>query len=112
MSFKASNQRQLPNNLVPGVGTLSKSFDHAAYHFYVRYKEETFSVNLRDFLARLERAVIFITLANTNGSQKDTARLLKLKVTTLNTKIKKLNISIVKVPKVNAAVNEPGVENS
>ena len=112
MSFKASNQRQRLNNIVPGYGALFSSFDHAAYHFYMRHNGETASVNLRDFLARLERAVIFITLANTTGSQKDTARLLKLKVTTLNWKIKKLNIHIVKVPKVNAAGNEPGVENS
>ena len=112
MSFKASNQRHRFDTLAPGEGALSTTFDHAAYHLYLRYNGETAAVNLRDFIARLERAVIFITLAKTNGRQKDAARLLKLKETTLSSKIKKLNITVVKVPKVNAAVNEPGVENS
>jgi DNA-binding NtrC family response regulator len=111
MSLNVSNKRRRFNSGIFGEGALSTSFDHAVYHFFKRYNGETCSVNLRDFLARLERAVIYVTLANTNGSQKDAARLLRIKESTLSMKIKKLHIHIVKVAKVSKAVNEPGVRN-
>jgi DNA-binding NtrC family response regulator len=77
---------------------LQRHFDRAAYSFFMRYNGEEPVLSLHDFMASFERAVVFETLVRTHGSQKETAAVLKLKKQTLNWKVKKQNIHIVKVP--------------
>jgi transcriptional regulator with GAF, ATPase, and Fis domain len=49
-------------------------------------------INLRDVIASFERRLIESTLETTGGVQKEAARLLGLKPTTLNEMIKRYNI--------------------
>ena len=49
-------------------------------------------INLRDVIANFERRLIESTLESTGGVQKEAARLLGLKPTTLNEMIKRHNI--------------------
>lgn len=51
---------------------------------------------LKDFIQEMERKIIMRALQICNGNQKNTARLLDIKTTTLNVKIKKMNIHIEK----------------
>jgi DNA-binding NtrC family response regulator len=51
-------------------------------------------INLREVIAGFERRIIESTLDTTGGVQKDAARLLGLKPTTLNEMIKRYNISL------------------
>jgi DNA-binding NtrC family response regulator len=50
--------------------------------------------NLQDEVHRFEAAIIRCALQKTGGRQRRAARLLGVKVTTLNTKIKRLNILV------------------
>jgi DNA-binding NtrC family response regulator len=77
---------------------LGRHFDRAAYQFFMRHNGDPPILNLRDFMARFERALVFETLVRTHGSQKETADFLKLKKQTLNWKVKKQHILITKVP--------------
>ena len=54
------------------------------------------SVPLGVLMNTVERSIIIRTLSMVNGSQKDAAKILGLKYTTLNEKIKKYNIQIRK----------------
>ena len=74
---------------------LDRQFDQTAVNFYLKYGEVT-GLSLREFLSRIERAVVFETLVRTHGSQKETAELLKVKKQTLNWKVKKQHIQITK----------------
>jgi len=74
---------------------LDRQFDRAALNFYSKYGEVP-GLSLREFLSRIERAVVFETLVRTHGSQKETAELLKVKKQTLNWKVKKQHIQITK----------------
>lgn len=51
---------------------------------------------LKEFMTDMERKIIMRALQICNGNQKNTARLLDIKTTTLNVKIKKMNIRIEK----------------
>jgi DNA-binding NtrC family response regulator len=77
---------------------LQRHFDRAAYQFFMRHNGEPPALGLREFMARFERAVVFETLVRTHGSQKETADFLKLRKQTLNWKVKKQHIQIIKVP--------------
>jgi len=60
------------------------------------YLMETLS--LRDFIITLEKCIIFRALSEVNGNQKEAARFLGIKYTTLNEKIKKYKIDFKKSP--------------
>ena len=49
-------------------------------------------IGLKEFIEELERTLIVKTLAKFNGNQKDSARFLGIKYTTLNEKIRRYNI--------------------
>lgn len=53
---------------------------------------------LREVLNILEKAILIKVLSHVNGNQKDAAKFLDLKYTTLNEKIKKYNIEFFKSP--------------
>lgn len=94
------NPQKGPFSLTPAERALSKAamdrqFDRAAVGFYARYGELP-GLSLREFLGRIERAVVFETLVRTHGSQREAADLLKVKKQTLNWKVKKQRIQITK----------------
>ena len=66
--------------------------DQIIFH---HYSEKT-QFNLRNFLDKLERAVLIKTLSVFNGKQKDAAAFLDMNYTTLNEKIKRHKITIRK----------------
>ncbi len=84
-----------PSGHIFKKAVLDRQFDRAAINFYLRYGELP-GFSLREFLSRIERAVVFETLVRTHGSQKETAELLKVKKQTLNWKVKKQHIQITK----------------
>lgn len=53
---------------------------------------------LKDFISQTEREVILNILAKTQGNQKEASKVLGLKYTTLNQKLKKYKIRIKKIP--------------
>ena len=68
------------------------------YKFIVEFfcKKETLS--LKEFIMTLEKCIILRTLSKYNGNQKDAAKFLGIKYTTLNEKIKKYKIDFRKSP--------------
>jgi DNA-binding NtrC family response regulator len=75
---------------------MDKQFDREAVSFYLKYSQGQAGPGLREFLSRFERAIVFETLVRTRGSQKETANLLKVKKQTLNWKVKRQHIQIMK----------------
>ncbi len=63
---------------------------------FIDYFFATGSIPLRDFMDRMERNIILRTLNRVNGNQKQAAKILGLKSTTLNEKIKKFRIQLRK----------------
>lgn len=61
------------------------------------YCTET-KLNFKEFLDKLERILIVKTLSIFNGNQKDSAKFLGMKYTTLHEKVKRHNISFRKSP--------------
>jgi transcriptional regulator with GAF, ATPase, and Fis domain len=55
-------------------------------------------LDLKDFIQKIERDIIVRTLASVQGNQKAAARLLGLKHTTLNEKVKRFRIRFRKTP--------------
>lgn|GEM_PF-4816447 len=82
----------------PGEHPFPEEFHEAACRFFREFNGNPPSRALSDFLVRFERAIIFETLTNMNGCQRKAARFLGLKNTTLNQKIKALNIQVAKIP--------------
>ncbi len=85
-----------PNGRAFKPAGLDRHFDRAAFDFFTKYNGAPPNLSLHDFLDRFERAVVFETLVRNNGSQKETAAILKVKKQTLNWKVKKQHILITK----------------
>jgi len=68
------------------------------YKFIVEFfcKKET--LPLKEFIVTLEKCIILRALSKFNGNQKDAAKFLGIKYTTLNEKIKKYKIDFRKNP--------------
>lgn len=68
------------------------------YKFIVEFfcKKET--LPLKEFIMTLEKCIILRTLSKFNGNQKEAAKFLGIKYTTLNEKIKKYRIDFRKSP--------------
>lgn len=77
--------------------TLEQEFEEELYRFFLEYRLARKNSSLKDCLEGFERAVISRTLRELGGNQKAAARFLGLKYTTLNEKVKKQRIQIVKV---------------
>ena len=56
------------------------------------------TIPMKTFIESLEKDIIFNMLVKVNGNQKEVARLLGMKYTTLNQKIKKYGINFKKKP--------------
>ena len=76
----------------------AEDFEEAIRRFFLEFQIAPQNANLKDYLGRLERAIILRTLEEFNGHKKAAARFLRMKYTTLNEKIKKYHINIVKIP--------------
>jgi len=72
-------------------------------YFYIKQK----TLCLREILNNLEKEILIEVLYRVKGNQRDAARFLDLKCSTLNEKIKKHNIKIskTKIQKINIEVN-------
>jgi DNA-binding NtrC family response regulator len=82
----------------PGEARAQGDFERAAWWFFKEFNGQPPHDSLHDFLAHFERAIVFNTLAEMDGCQRRAARFLKLKNTTLNRKVKILQIHFVKTP--------------
>ena len=72
-----------------------------ALDFFVEYVCTNGTIDLKELLEELERTIIIKILSKLNGNQKDAAKFLGIKYTTLNEKVKKYNIHFRKEPVVN-----------
>jgi len=69
-----------------------------ALDFFVEYACMNNGIDLKEFIEELERTIIIKTLARFNGNQKDSARFLGIKYTTLHEKIRRYDIHFRKEP--------------
>jgi transcriptional regulator with GAF, ATPase, and Fis domain len=81
-----------------GDVSLPAEFGRAAFGFFEKHKAISRRIGLHEFMALFEEAVIFETLARSQGGQKEAARILGLKNTTLNMKIKRHNVRFSRMP--------------
>jgi DNA-binding NtrC family response regulator len=78
--------------------SVERKFREKALNFFVDCFCLKNDVDLKEFLENLERNIIVNALSRFNGNQKNTARYLGLKHTTLHQKVKKYNIHFRKQP--------------
>lgn len=75
-----------------------KEFLDAFFNFFIEYFYIHDTIELKDFINSLERAILVRMLERFNGNQKDTAKFLSINHTTLNQKVRKHKISFFKKP--------------
>lgn len=80
------------------VRSKGKKFRNELFNFFIEYFCLKEKVHLKEFLEVLERNIIVKTLSKFNGSQKEAAKFLGLRYTTLHEKVKKYNIHFRKEP--------------
>ncbi len=66
--------------------------DDKLFSFFVEYFFLNSNIPLKELIDGLERNIILRTLHKVNGHQKKAAKILKIKYSTLNVKIKRYNI--------------------
>ena len=66
--------------------------------FFIEYVARNDSINFKELIEEIERAVLIKTLARFNGNQRETAKFLGIKYTTLHEKVKRYNIFFRKEP--------------
>ncbi|NIM59846.1 MAG: hypothetical protein GTO16_13040 [Candidatus Aminicenantes bacterium] len=69
-----------------------KDFAMKSFKLLIRYFSSTKRVPLKELMNILERAILIRALSQLNGNQKNAAKFLGLKYTTLHEKVKKHNI--------------------
>lgn len=67
-------------------------FEKKLFRLFLEYFFINNSIPLKEFMNDIERKIILGALSKVNGSQKEAAKILGVKHTTLNEKIKKYNI--------------------
>jgi DNA-binding protein Fis len=73
-------------------------FDKKIMHLFMEYYALKRTMQLKEFLDKIERTILLASLSMCQGNQKKTAKFLGLKYTTLSEKIKKHQISFNKAP--------------
>lgn len=68
------------------------------FWLFIEYFFMSDDIPLKELIDGIEKSVILRTLSRVNGNQKDAAKILGVKYTTLNEKIKKYNINFRKEP--------------
>ena len=66
--------------------------------FFVDYVFMNDNTNFKDFIEEIEQTILIKTLTKFNGNQRETAKFLGIKYTTLNEKVKRYNIHFRKEP--------------
>ena len=84
--------RANPGSLSHQAKVNEKVFCEAFFNFFLDYFYMEESVDLKDFLNSLERAILVKMLDKFNGNQKDTAAFLGMNHTTLNQKVRRHKI--------------------
>ena len=75
-----------------------EEFVMKSFKLFMKYFSSTQRVPLKELMNILERAILIRALSQLNGNQKNAAKFLGLKYTTLHEKIKKYNIRFRKEP--------------
>ena len=78
-----------------------KRYKNDVLDFFVDYICMNDRIDLKEVLEELERTILIKILSKFNGNQKDAAKFLGIKYTTLNEKVKKYNIHFRKEAVVN-----------
>ena len=96
----------LPTNNLPlhnknlAAGFQSEALDvllgKKIFQLFMEYYSLKGDIRFKEFVDKIEHSVLLATLSMFGGNQKDTARFLGLKYTTLNEKIKKHHLSFRK----------------
>lgn len=68
------------------------------FWLFIEYFFMSDDIPLKELINSIEKSVILRTLSRVNGNQKDAAKILGVKYTTLNEKVKKYNINFRKEP--------------
>ena len=77
--------------------------------FFIKYVSMNDNMNFKELIEEIERAILIKTLAKFNGNQRETAKFLGIKYTTLHEKVKRYNIYFRKEPVINLyRANMPG----
>jgi len=79
-----------------------KRFRSNLFRLFVEYFCMSRTLPLKELIGTLERSIIIRTLSKFNGNQKDAAKYLGVKYTTLNEKVKKYNICFRKAPDIHS----------
>lgn len=69
--------------------------------FFIEYLSRNDNINFKELIEEIERAILIKTLARFNGNQRETAKFLGIKYTTLHEKVKRYNIYFRKEPFIN-----------
>ncbi len=75
-----------------------EGFMMKSFRLFIKYFGSNQRVPLKELMNILERAILIRALSQLNGNQKDAAKYLGLKYTTLHEKVKKYNIRFRKEP--------------
>lgn len=91
--LSAAVQESLPSHSEErGKWTMEFRMKRRLYELFIEYFFMGEVIPLKDIIGGMERDIILRTLLKVNGNQRKAARILRLKYTTLNEKIKKHNI--------------------
>ena len=75
-----------------------KKYNKDHLDFFIEHVFMNGNINFKEVIEEVERAIIIKTLAKFNGNQRETAKLLGIKYTTLNEKVRRYNINFRKEP--------------
>ncbi len=78
-----------------------KKYNKDLMDFFIENVFMNDNINFKEFIEEIERAIIIKALVKFNGNQRETARFLGIKYTTLNEKVKRYNIYFRKEPLIN-----------
>jgi len=83
---------------IAGLSFGEERFRSNLFRLFIEYFCMSRTHSLRELVGNLEKSIIIRALAKFSGNQKDAARFLGVKYTTLNEKVKKYNICFRKEP--------------
>jgi DNA-binding NtrC family response regulator len=100
---KRINREEMENFFIDYSSIAALSFGEEKFwlnlfRLFIEYFCMSKTHTLKELMGNLERSIIIRVLAKFSGNQKDTARFLGMKYTTLNEKVKKYNICFRKEP--------------
>jgi len=88
----------LKNSFLYKIFTDKDRFEQSVFDVFIVSSAQPDKIRFKTFMEKIEKIIIIKTLLMFNGSQKDAAKFLGIKYTTLNEKVKKYNIQFQKSP--------------